>query len=201
MVLDSVLVVEGINAIPGAIKVFKEAWSAFRKKAPKPEDIIPIEENLQEIFRRLDSIKEGAWIINAYFELYGHSLDLYTTSDDFIKTLAKAKSLDAKEVFATTSYSNLRQKFDLGIAQFISTFGSDVDQKDVRLIEMHIDTLRDLISEVKGLVGAREKDYNKLEEAIIKITDTSNKLRAMSRARLLKIIMELQKIGGNLNGK
>lgn len=199
MVLDSVLAVEGIKAIPGAIKVFKKAWSAFRKKVPKPEDIIPIEENIQEIFRRLDSIKDGAWIINAYFELYGHSLDLYTTSDDFIKTLAKVESLDAKEVFATTSHSNLKQKFKLGMGEFISTFGNDVDQNDVRLIEMHINTLRERISEVKGLVAA--KDYTKLEGAIINITDTSNELRAMSRARLLKIIMELQKIGGNLNGK
>ena len=199
MVLDSVLAVEGIKAIPGAIKVFKKAWSAFRKKVPKPEDIIPIEENIQEIFRRLDSIKDGAWIINAYFELYGHSLDLYTTSDDFIKTLAKVKNLDAKGVVATASSSNLKQKFKLGMGEFISTFGSDVDQNDVRLIEMHINTLRERISEVKGLAAA--KDYNKLEEVIVNITDTSSELRVMTRARIMKILMELQKVGGNSNGK
>ncbi|MCK4735380.1 MAG: hypothetical protein KAT65_23205 [Methanophagales archaeon] len=193
MVLDSVLVVEGIKAIPGAIKVFKEAWSAFRKKAPKPEDIIPIEENLQEIFRRLDSIKEGAWIINAYFELYGHSLDLYTTSDDFIKAMAKAP-LETKSLFASTIHLDLKKKFDRGIAQFLSAYGEEVDRNDVGVIELHINKLRDLISEGKGYVES--ENYKELEKVNINITITSNDLLGMSQARLRKIIKELQKIRG-----
>ena len=193
MVLDSVLVVEGIKAIPGAIKVFKEAWSAFRKKAPKPEDIIPIEENLQEIFRRLDSIKEGAWIINAYFELYGRSLDLYTTSDDFIKAMAKSP-LETKSLFASTIHLDLKKKFDRGIAQFLSAYGEEVDQNDVGVIELHINKLRDLISEGKGYVAS--ENYKELEKVNINITVTSNELLGMSQARLLKIIKELQKIRG-----
>jgi hypothetical protein len=193
MVLDSVLVVEGIKAIPGAIKVFKEAWSTFRKKAPKPEDIIPIEENLQEIFRRLDSIKEGAWIINAYFELYGRSLDLYTTSDDFIKAMAKSPP-ETKSLFASTIHLDLKKKFDRGIAQFLSAYGEEVDQNDVGVIELHINKLRDLISEGKGYVAS--ENYKELEKVNINITVTSNELLGMSQARLLKIIKELQKIRG-----
>ena len=193
MVLDIAAVVVGIEAIPRVIKALKGAISTFREKAPKPEIVSPIEEQLLEIFGRLDSIKDGAWIINAYFELYSHSLDLYTTSDDFIKAMAKS-ALETKSLFANTNYLDLKQKFDRGIAQFLSAYGEEVDRNDLGVIELHINKLRDLISEGKGYVES--ENYEKLEKVNINITITSNELRGMSRARLLKIIKELQKIRG-----
>ena len=193
MVLDIAAVVVGIEAIPRVIKALKGAISTFREKAPKPEIVSPLEEQLLEIFGRLDSIKDGAWIINAYFELYGHSFDLYTTSDDFIKAMAKSP-LETKSLFASTNHLDLKQKFDRGIAQFLSAYGEEVDRNDVGVIELHINKLRDLISEGKGYVES--ENYEKLEKVNKEITITSNELRGMSRARLLKIIKELQKIRG-----
>jgi len=194
MALDIAAVVLGIKAIPTVIKALKGAISTFRERAPKPEVVSPIEEQLQEIFQKLDSIKDGAWIIDAYFELYGYSLELYTTSDDFIKAMMAPSPPETKSFFANTKYLDLKQKFDRGMAQFLSAYGEEVDRNDVGVIELHINKLRELISEEKGYLETQ--NYEKLDKINIEILVTSNVLRGMTRARLLKIIKELQKIGG-----
>ena len=79
MPLDIAAIVSGISAFPTVIDALKKAVSSLKEKNKEAEAILPIEYQVQEINNKLNTIKDGAWSINAYFELYGNTLDLYTT--------------------------------------------------------------------------------------------------------------------------
>ena len=85
------------------------------------------------------------------------------------------------------------QKFDIGISSFLSTYSKDIDKDDEKVIKLHIDDLREKLGEGKGYL-TKDK-YTQLENVISEITRISNKIRVLSRGRLLSLTMELQKIG------
>ena len=193
MPLDIAAIVAGISTIPAVIAALKKAVSSLKEKTKEEAAILPIEGQVQEINNKLNTIKDGAWSINAYFELYGNALDLYTTGDDFTKSILRAPE-GTRDLLAETNYYSLLQKFDVGIAPFLSTYSGYVDTNDEGEIRIHINQLRELLGQGKAhLVG---KNYKKLETIINELTRISNILRGMARGRLLSLTMELQKVGG-----
>ena len=193
MPLDIAAIVAGISAIPSVITALKESITSLKKKTKEVEAILPVENQVQEINNKLNTIKEGAWSINAYFELYGHTLDLYTSGDDFTKTVLRVPN-GTRDLLAETNYYNLLGKFEEGLSPFLSTYRGYVDKIDEGEITAFITQLRDFLGEGKGYLKAKE--YEKLESIINEVLVISNKLRGMSRGRLLSLTMELQKVGG-----
>lgn len=193
MPVDIGTIVTGISTIPPVINALKKAISSIGEKTGEKEVILDAESQVQEINNKLNMIKDGAWSINAYFTLYGHALDLYTTGDDFTKTILRLPDVATKNLIAETNYYNLFQKFDEGISPFLAAYGEYIDKQDEGEIRMHVNKLRELLGEGKGYLKGEE--YEKLESAINELTRTSNILRGMSRGRLMSLIMELQKVG------
>ncbi len=194
MPVDFAAIVSGISQIPTVYKSFKEAFSSFKKEAKdeNAKTLKEVESKIQELDNKLISINEGAFSINAYFELYGDALDLYTTTDDFIKITSKAPE-QTRDTFALTNYNNLYQKFDIGLDPFLSRFSGHVDKDDEGMIRTNINTLRELLTEGKVLLNT--KNYGELERKLADITRITNQLRGMSRAKLLRLVDELQKVG------
>lgn len=193
MPVDIGTIVTGISTIPPVINALKKAISSIGEKTGEKEVILDAESQVQEINNKLNMIKDGAWSINAYFTLYGHALDLYTTGDDFTKTILRLPDVATKNLIAETNYYNLFQKFDEGISPFLAAYGEYIDKQDEGEIRIHVNKLRELLGEGKGYLKGEE--YEKLESAINELTRTSNILRGMSRGRLMSLIMELQKVG------
>ena len=193
MPVDIGTIVTGISTIPPVINALKKAISSIGDKTGEKEVTLDAEVQVQEINNKLNMIKDGAWSINAYFMLYGHALDLYTTGDDFTKTILRLPDIATKNLIAEANYYNLLQKFDEGISPFLAAYGEYIDKQDEGEIRMHVNKLRELLGEGKGYLKGEE--YEKLESAINELTRTSNILRGMSRGRLMSLIMELQKVG------
>lgn len=195
MPVDIGTIVTGISAIPPVINALKKAISTIGEKTGEKEVILDAASRVQEIDNNLNMIKDGAWSINAYFVLYGHALDLYTTGDDFTKTILRLPDeVATKKLIAATNYENLLQKFNEGITPFLTAYSGYIDKEDEGEIRTHINKIRELIGE--GNVYLKGEEYEKLEGVINELTRTSNILRGMSRGRLLSLIMELQKVGG-----
>ena len=89
--VDILSVIQGMSAITTILDSIKEALSSLRKKTKNGQEVSEIEANIHKMNQKLNSIRDGAWSINAYFELYGNALDLYTTADDFTKTLLRGQ--------------------------------------------------------------------------------------------------------------
>ncbi len=195
MPVDIAAIVTGISQIPTVYKSFKETFSSLKKET-KDENakttLKEVESKIQELDNKLISINDGAFSINAYFELYGYALDLYTTADDFIKIILKAPE-QTRDLVAYTNYMNLYQKFDIGLDPFLSRFSGHVDRDDEGVIRTNTNTLRELLTEGKVLLNT--KNYGALEIKLADLTRITNQLRGMSRAKLLRLVDELQKVG------
>ncbi len=199
MPVDIAAIVSGISQIPTVYKSFRDTFSSLKKET-KDEGVKTVlkevESKLLELDNKFSSINEGAFSVNAYFELYGHALDLYTTADDFIKIILKAPE-QTRDLVAYTNYNNLYQKFDIGLDPFLSRFNGHVDKEDEGVIRTNTNIIRDSLA--AGKVLLETKNYRELEMKLADLTRITNQLRGMSRAKLLRLVDELQKVG-NLKG-
>lgn len=192
--MDISAMIQGISVFSkGFIDLKNVVFSSNTENKEKHTEILKVvQTKIQELDKQMNMVNDSTWSINAYFELYGSALELYTSSDDFIKNILKAPE-EIKELLADTNYYNVKQKFDEKIAMFLLTYAKDIDQADEMLIEKHINDLRDNIGEAKGCLTS--KDYKELEKIIKNILRTSNQLRTLSYQRQKKILMELQRMG------
>lgn len=192
-ILETIKEIATITPLLGKII---DNFKNLRKKSKDDVYISVIDSNIQELSQKLSFIKNGAWSINAYLELYGNALNLYTTADDFIKTILNQSDIPNNifEVTAQANYSNLTERFDIGFNQYISTYGIYLDKVDENSIKIYIDNLREKLGEGKGQLTIDRR--NQLIKVISEIARISNTIRGLSRGRLLSLTMELQKIGG-----
>lgn len=197
MSVEIMAIIGGISSISKGFLELNKSFSFLKDKFKDKhdEDLENVENKIQDLNDRIFSISEGADSINAYFELYSYALDLYTTADDFIKIQSKAPE-QTRNTFAYMNYSNLDQKFAIGLDSYLTRFNGYVDQDDEGTIQTNIKTIRDLLVEVRTLlVTKNEKDYEELEKKLGDLTRITNQLRGLSRAKLLRLVDALQKAG------
>jgi len=139
------------------------------------------------------AIKNLSKSINTYFELYGYSLDVYTTADDAVKILLVEGPVEFRGLYAEVNYNGLRGKFDNGLKYFHISPGRVLDKEDKSLVIEHIGKLEMLFG--KSEIHLKSKNYNELKETINEIAATSNKIRVLSRQRLLSLFEALREPG------
>ncbi len=137
------------------------------------------------------TINERALSINAYFELNGCALELYTTADDFIKNIIKSPE-ETRDFLAEVSYNNLSTRFNR-VEHFLETYGGYVAKEDEGKIEENIKYLSKTIAEGNAYLPG--KNYKECEKKLMDILKAANNLRELSRAKILRLVIELQKVG------
>lgn len=191
MPIDFVAITSGISTINNVVITLKKYVSYIKEKNKDVEVFKDLESEIQNLDSKLVTISAGAESINAYFELNGYALELYTTADDFIKNIIKAPD-ETRDLLAEISFSNLSSKFNR-IEHFLETYSGYVAQEDEGKIEVNIKYLNKNLIEGHGHLN--EKKYNDCEKKIMEIISLSNDLRELSRAKLLRLVIELKKVG------
>ena len=139
-------------------------------------------------------VSESGWSITAYFELYGSALDLYITLGD-LTSIMRSFPEELREL-GLLGYRDVVQKFSIGLSQFLSAYSGYVSNDDKNIIQMHIGNLGALIS--KGRVYLERKEYEEVERIFVEIEVELNRLRGLSRSRILSLLTELQRGGQDL---
>ena len=191
MPIDFTAITSGISAIPSVIIALKSAVSSLKEKTKNTEVLNDVESELHKLDTKLISIKEGAWSINAYFELNGCALEIYTTADDFIKNIIRSPE-STRDLLADANYSNLSTKFNR-LEHFLETYNGYVAKEDEGKIEENIRYLSKHLSE--GHAYLCGKNYKECEKKLMDTLTVTNQLRELSRAKLLRLVIELQKVG------